>query len=135
MPVESATYISQLNPAYPDGANPKSEGDNHLRLIKEVLQDQFPNFGAASMNASTVELNYMVGVTSAVQTQLNARSLKAGETYTGTHNFTGATVSVGSPADGNSAVSRDFVYSVAFSTALPGGIPMVTAESMFMASF
>lgn len=38
MGVESATKISQLNPAWPLGSDPKSEGDNHLRLIKDVLQ-------------------------------------------------------------------------------------------------
>ena len=43
MTVETATYISELAPANPAGASdPVSEGDNHLRLLKEVLQGTFP---------------------------------------------------------------------------------------------
>lgn len=41
MTVETATQISQLNATLPLGSDPKSEGDNHLRLIKLVLQDVF----------------------------------------------------------------------------------------------
>lgn len=84
MSVESATYISQLDATNPDGSAPKSEGDNHLCLIKSVLKTQFPNFGAAAMNASVTELNYMVGVTSLVQTQLDAKAPSASPTFTGT---------------------------------------------------
>ena len=45
MSLETATYISQLNGANPTGTDPKSEGDDHLRMIKNVLKTQFPNFG------------------------------------------------------------------------------------------
>lgn len=39
---------------------------------------------------SQTELGYLDGVTSSIQTQLNARGLKAGETWTGAHSFSGA---------------------------------------------
>lgn len=43
MGLESATYIGDLVQANPDGANdPKSQGDNHIRLIKTTLQNTFP---------------------------------------------------------------------------------------------
>ena len=123
MTVESASYISQLDATLPTATDPKSEGDNQLRLIKTVLKTQFPNFGTAAMTASHTELNYMVGVTSAVQTQLNARALKAGDTYTGTHNFSGATsVTVPTATAGDNstkAASTAFVAATAFSSALP----------------
>lgn len=123
MTVESASYISQLDVTLPTATDPKSEGDNQLRLLKTVLKTQFPNFGTAAMTASHTELNYMVGVTSAVQTQLNARALKAGDTYTGTHNFSGATsVSVPTATVGDNstkAASTAFVAATAFSSALP----------------
>ncbi len=38
MGIESGTKISDLNPAWPLGSDPKSEGDNHIRLIKAILQ-------------------------------------------------------------------------------------------------
>lgn len=44
MGIENATYIKDLIPTWPEGTDPKSQGDDHLRLIKAVLQDQFPGF-------------------------------------------------------------------------------------------
>ena len=43
MPLESATYISQLNSANPPGTDLGATLDDHIRLIKAVLQAQFPN--------------------------------------------------------------------------------------------
>ena len=127
MTVETASYISQLDPTYPAAGDPKSEGDNHLRLVKTVLQTQFPNFGTAAMNATVGELNYMVGVTSLVQTQLNtltsAKAAKAGDTYTGAHDFTGGTIAVPTATVGDAttkAASTAFVSATAFNAALPG---------------
>lgn len=80
MPVESATYISQLNPSYPDGAENVSDGDNHVRLMKSVLQGQFTSLGAAAVTKTAAELN-----------SVTDRALRAGDTYTGTHDFDGAT--------------------------------------------
>ncbi len=71
MTVETASYISQLDPTYPAAGDPKSEGDNHLRLLKTVLKTQFPNFGTNAITATAAEVNYLVGVTSGVQAQLN----------------------------------------------------------------
>lgn len=92
MTVEAATYINQLDAVYPTSADLKSEGDDHIRLLKSTIKATFPNVTGAVTPTHT-QLNYMVGVTSAVQTQLNARALKAGETYTGAHDFTGGTLS------------------------------------------
>ena len=47
MTVESASFVSGLVPAYPPGSDSISEGDDHLRLIKSVLQGTFPNANAA----------------------------------------------------------------------------------------
>ena len=105
MTIESASYISQLAATNPASDDPKSEGDDHVRLIKTVLKTQFPNFGTAAMNATVAELNYSVGVTSAIQAQLDAltsaKSSKAGETYTGSHDFTGAAVTVATQTVGD----------------------------------
>lgn len=50
MTVEVATAISELVPTNPAGSDPKSEGDNHLRLIKGVLQDVFNDAPDGSTN-------------------------------------------------------------------------------------
>ena len=125
MTVESASYISQLDATLPLPGDKKSEGDNHLRLVKTVLQTQFPNFGTAAMNATVGELNYMVGVTSLVQTQLNtltsAKAAKAGDTYTGAHDFTGGTIAVPTViSTGTTAVAGGFyVLTASLTLTLP----------------
>ena len=39
MGLETADTIAELNPLWPLGTDPKSEGDDHIRLIKQVMQD------------------------------------------------------------------------------------------------
>ena len=91
MTVESASYISQLDTTLPTAADLISEGDDHLRLTKTVLKTQFPNFGTTAITASAAEVNYSVGVTSAIQTQLNGKGAITGQAWTGAHSFAGAT--------------------------------------------
>lgn len=43
MGLESANFISDLNVANPTGTDLQSEGDNHIRLLKEVLKATFPD--------------------------------------------------------------------------------------------
>lgn len=84
MGLETATYISQLVATNPTSFDPKSQGDNQIRLLKAVLQAQFPNFGTNAITATAAEINYTVGVTSGIQTQLDAKAPVASPTFTGT---------------------------------------------------
>lgn len=43
MGLESAEFISDLNVNNPTGSDLQSEGDNHIRLLKEVLKSTFPD--------------------------------------------------------------------------------------------
>lgn len=43
MGLETATYISGLTSSWPPSGDPKNQGDDHIRLIKAVLQSTFPN--------------------------------------------------------------------------------------------
>jgi hypothetical protein len=83
MTVETATYISDLNTSYPAASDPKSEGDDHLRLIKSTVKTTFPNVTGAVTPTHT-QLNYVAGVSSAIQTQLDAKAPTASPTFTGT---------------------------------------------------
>jgi hypothetical protein len=47
MAIESANYVSQLDPSYPASTDNLADADNHLRLIKQTLKNTFPNLGAA----------------------------------------------------------------------------------------
>ena len=63
MGLETATYISQLVDTNSTTSDPVSQGDDHLRLIKSVLQDQFTTLGAAAVTTTAAELNLLDGVT------------------------------------------------------------------------
>ena len=47
MGLETATYISGLNSSNPAGGDGKSQGDDHIRLIKAVLLATFPSIAGA----------------------------------------------------------------------------------------
>lgn len=97
MPLESATYISSLDASNPAGTDPKSQGDDHLRLIKSAIKATFPNVSGA-VTPSHTELNYVAGVTSDIQTQLAGTV-----TLTGAQTLTNKTLT--SPALGNSPLT------------------------------
>ncbi len=71
MGLETATYINGLVSTNPVSSDAPSAGDDHLRLIKATILATFPNLTGAVTPTHT-ELNYVDGVTSAIQTQLNA---------------------------------------------------------------
>lgn len=48
MALESATYVSGLVTTNPSGSDSISQGDDHLRLIKTVLKNTFPNVSTAT---------------------------------------------------------------------------------------
>lgn len=99
MGLENGTYINSLNSAWPIGAtDPKSEGDNHFRLLKSTIKATLPNLTGAmtatqdelntmdgitattaelnvlnGITPTVTELNYVNGVTSAIQPQLDAK--------------------------------------------------------------
>lgn len=83
MTVESASYISQLSATLPSSTDPKSEGDDHLRLLKSVLQTQFPNLGANAVTPTAAQIN-----------DVPNKAVKTGDTYSGTHDMTAATLNV-----------------------------------------
>jgi len=47
MSYESATYVNELDKNLPRGSDSISEGDIHLRTIKDVLKQSFPNVDSA----------------------------------------------------------------------------------------
>lgn len=61
MGLEAATLIHELDPANPvGGADPKGQGDDHIRMLKNVLLNTLPN---------------VEGVVTATHTQLNKTTL------------------------------------------------------------
>jgi len=69
-------YIDDLVVTNPAAGDDVSEGDDHIRGIKNVLKLTFPSIDGA-INATDTELNYVDGVTSAIQTQLDNKTTNA----------------------------------------------------------
>ena len=67
----SGKYIDDLVSSNPAAGDNVSEGDDHIRGIKNVLKLSFPAITGAVTPTHT-ELNYVDGVTSAIQTQFDA---------------------------------------------------------------
>lgn len=74
MPLETGTYISDLNTSNPGVNDSVGQADDHLRLIKASLKNTFPNVSGA-VSPTHTELNRVAGVTSSIQTQLDAKSV------------------------------------------------------------
>jgi hypothetical protein len=83
MAVDSAAHIASLNPLIPTGSDQVAEADNNFRQLKAVLVTDFPNI-AGPVTATHTELNYVDGVTSAIQPQIDAKAPIASPTFTGT---------------------------------------------------
>jgi hypothetical protein len=56
MPVETATYVSQLSAADPVHTDGLNQADSHLRLIKQTLQATFPN-ASGPITGNSTQLN------------------------------------------------------------------------------
>ncbi|MCS5736708.1 hypothetical protein, partial [Herbiconiux daphne] len=55
---QSISFINQLNPSIPAPEDLINEGDDHIRLIKQVLQRTFKNFTGA-LDFTHTALNYL----------------------------------------------------------------------------
>lgn len=76
MTVESATYIGQLNASNPSGSDAKSEGDDHLRLLKGTLLATFPGMTGA-MTATHAQLNKLASTFSIASAPNNAHTISS----------------------------------------------------------
>lgn len=85
MAIENADTFDQLNIALPDGGNDLNEGDNHARLLKHVLKFVMNGVNGNGFNipitTTETEMDYLVGVTSNIQSQLD--DIQAGEVPVG----------------------------------------------------
>lgn len=59
MPIETAQYINTLQPDWPQGVDPEADGDDHIRMVKKVLQNTFPALDSP-VNGTPTQLNDLV---------------------------------------------------------------------------
>ena len=80
MALESATYIDGLVISNPTGSDNISQGDEHLRLIKKVLKNTFPNADAAAEAILAVSHNSRAGYTDVRTTVMSDSGLSCSHT-------------------------------------------------------
>lgn len=115
MSLESATYINGLVTTNPTSTDPKSEGDDHLRLIKSTIKNTFPNVTAA-VNSTQVTLNNL-------DAQFGTRKLLFGNIFdSGGIQYSSGGFTVTKGATGIYTIN----FTVAFSI-----YPSVTATSLY----
>lgn len=57
MPLETATYTSDLNVANPAHTDGLSQADSHMRLLKSTIKATFPNFTAGPLTSTQAQLD------------------------------------------------------------------------------
>lgn len=62
MPLETASFINQLDSANPLGSDPIAAGDDHIRLIKAAVKATFPNITGA-VTKTHAEINNLASQT------------------------------------------------------------------------
>ena len=80
MGLEAATTIAELVITNPDGDDKLNQGDNHIRMVKDVLQLIFPGSGgigfAKPIAATEDEINFLAGITSNINDDLDAMGVR-----------------------------------------------------------
>jgi microcystin-dependent protein len=71
MSLETFGFISDLVPTNPQGSDPRSQGDDHLRGIKQTLQATFPHANA-EINIKPGATNLILGVGTEDALQIDA---------------------------------------------------------------
>lgn len=129
MALETGSFINDLVSTNPVSATDLVRyGAGHLRLLKSTIKTTFPNI-TGEITATHTELNYGVGVTSAIQTQITSKAAHAGQTYTGTHVFSGVTsitVPTKSASDNTTAAASTAYVDAADALKAPLASPVLT---------
>lgn len=89
MAVENVSNVGDLDPSRPGGGEPKSEGDDHVRIIKAALRQSFAGFTGAIIVTGT-DGGAANAYTLTPATALTAYSAKMLAVFVPTANNTGA---------------------------------------------
>lgn len=121
MALDNAQYPSELDINAPANNEDVGEADDQIRTAKRVVNQGFPNV-AGAVSATDVELSYVTGVTSSIQTQLDniletgtkvifpQAAAPSGWTLDATHNDKALRIvsGAGGGSGGSSAFSTEF---------------------------
>lgn len=114
MALESSTYINGLVATNPTGSDNISQGDNHIRLIKETIKATFPNIAGAVSDTHTA-INSAVTAANAA-TNANTASTIVKRDASG--NFSAGTVTAALAGNVTGNVTGDVTGNASTATAL-----------------
>lgn len=134
MAVDTAANIGDFDTSKPGGGETLAEADDNFRHIKGVLKSNLANI-KGTVSATHTELSYVAGVTSAIQTQINTKGAIAGQTWTGAHDFTGATLAVASATLASQPYTKQQVDALVISATAPRWTPTTTAVSKTLVDY
>lgn len=122
----SANFISELNENYPKREDLIKEGDDHLRLIKSVLKNSFPNVDS-QVTASSSNINLLTDAVTA--TAAKNVTFKGGVKFTAGESVNFNTVSpvgLGTPATSTSPITLGYFKSELMKLIYPVGSIYIT---------
>ena len=114
MALESSTYINGLVATNPTGSDNISQGDNHIRLIKETVKATFPNIAGAVSGTHTA-INSAV---TAANAATNANTVSTIVKRDGSGNFSAGTVTAALTGNVTGNVTGDVTGNASTATAL-----------------
>jgi hypothetical protein len=130
MPLETASYIHQLDAANPLGSDPIASGDDHLRLVKATVKATFPNItgpvtvtqddinskvpNAAQQSDLTTLTNSFNSAVSTINTALDTKAAKT------------ITVSPGTGLTGGGDLTANRTIALANTSVTPGSYGSAT---------
>ena len=82
MTIETATYTPQLDATYPASGDAKSEGDNHIRLLKSTIKATWPNLTATPLTPTSADFNTLTGAATTGGVGLNVATQAATDNTT-----------------------------------------------------
>ena len=82
MTIETATYTPQLDATYPASGDAKSEGDNHIRLLKSTIKATWPNLTATAVTPTSADFNTLTGAATTGGVGLNVETQAATDNTT-----------------------------------------------------
>jgi microcystin-dependent protein len=127
LPLETASFISDLNTSNPAHTDGLSQADSHMRLIKSTIQATFPNFTDVALASTQAQLDAAVAVsagTVAAPFPLGTAALP------GLFPLGNPNTGIFSPAANQIAVSLNGVQAL-----LMGGTALVTSLGVSAAAF
>ena len=129
MGLETSTYVNGLNTSNPAATDGLAQADDHIRLIKTVLKNTFPNLNGA-VTASPADLNN----TSAIPTTLTDLGISDGSNgqvlqTNGSGNFSFITLPTGS-TDTNYYVTGGSYSSGTLTLTRNGGLSNVSISGL-----